>query len=146
MIYFARPMRGGPVKIGSTCQLKTRLKELCRIWKTNLEVLAIMDGGLAVEKGLHRKFEHLALGNEWFLPGEDLFRFIAEEGRPWDGDDLVGKGRRTTSICFEKDVYEAVQALAASQGRSYSSVINSLMREHYGLPPERTHKNRRTLP
>jgi hypothetical protein len=46
VIYFAQPVDGGPVKIGTTGDLDSRLRTLESHYRRRFAVLATMEGGL----------------------------------------------------------------------------------------------------
>ncbi len=50
MIYFAQPVGGGNIKIGTTVRLSVRIAQLQTQYKTDLTVLGVMDGSYADEK------------------------------------------------------------------------------------------------
>jgi hypothetical protein len=80
MIYFVQAKSGGSVMIGFTNNLDSRLKQLQATYGRELVVLATMEGGLAEERGILSRFEHLRLGRaEQFRPSPELMEFI---GRP----------------------------------------------------------------
>lgn len=89
MIYFMQPVRGGPVKIGYTNNLETRHKSLEKHYGLELAILATMEGDLATESEVHKKFDHLRLKGftrgsrhvEQFRPTQELYEFI---GKPFD--------------------------------------------------------------
>jgi hypothetical protein len=87
MIYFVQGPEGGPIKIGTTTNLGSRLPNLEASSGQSLGVLGVMDGGRPEERELHRRFAHLlAAGREWFHPGDDLLAFIEAETRDWQGE------------------------------------------------------------
>ncbi len=76
VVYFLRD-QAGLVKIGRTSDLKGRLKVLQHKHGA-LEVLATRTGGAMMEAAIHQKFAGDQLGHEWFLPSDELIRFITE--------------------------------------------------------------------
>lgn len=76
MIYFAQAQNSGDIKIGTTISLKWRLHAIKRQRNEPLGLLGVMQGRHKVERGLHRRFAHLALGHEWFTPGKEILEFI----------------------------------------------------------------------
>jgi hypothetical protein len=71
---------GGPIKIGTTDNLDTRLRVLEADYGRPLAVLATRPGGRAEERQWHRRFAHLRLGRtEQFRPAAELLEAI---GRP----------------------------------------------------------------
>jgi hypothetical protein len=87
MIYFMQSTEGGSIKIGYTCDLRRRHKQLEKHYGCQLAVLATMPGDLDEEAEIHERFAHLrhakACGEhrrpELFRPAADLMEFI---GRP----------------------------------------------------------------
>lgn len=72
VVYFVR--LGSLIKIGFTRHLAGRLRDL-----PHEEVLGILQGTMAREKALHRRFAHLRHHGEWFTDCPELRQFIAEE-------------------------------------------------------------------
>lgn len=76
-IYFIQRGEGGPIKIGITASLTSRLRSLQTSSPTRLTVLATMPGTVEDEAGLHERFAAVRLSGEWFEPAEVLLAFIA---------------------------------------------------------------------
>lgn len=93
MIYFLRREEDASIKIGSTVNLASRLKQHRKEHAdTTLTLLGITDGGVADEKALHRRFARLKTGStpicEWFFPDSELLDYVASVVRPWtEADD-----------------------------------------------------------
>lgn len=80
MIYFAQASDGGPVKIGFSSNVNSRIRQLEFIYRRPLSLLATMPGDRVREREIHDRFTHLRMGRtEQFHPGPDLMEFI---GRP----------------------------------------------------------------
>lgn len=110
MIYFLTPFKGGPIKIGTTTQLSKRLAYLQCEHKTALTVLGVMDGGRTEEEAIHERFAANRQHKEWFAPADDLWAFIRDNARPWEGnneDDKVDVRLR-----MDADFAQAIQAEA----------------------------------
>jgi hypothetical protein len=83
LVYFVE--RDGFVKIGYTGNLAKRIKDIskgsCLIEGMTVgpvRLLATIEGGdFDTESWMHRRFDHLRVGGEWFLPDEELREFIA---------------------------------------------------------------------
>lgn len=102
MIYFVQPVDGGPIKIGTTINLESRIRSLERHYGRKLAVLATMDGSYDEEKAIHDRFSHLRFGRtELFRPAFDLLEFI---GRP-------------LLACANPDTVEAIKPASALDGR-----------------------------
>lgn len=79
MIYFAQPVAGGPIKIGTTTNLDARLKQLEYTYKQPLALLATTEGGREREAEIHEHFRHLRFGRtEQFRPAPELMAFIGK--------------------------------------------------------------------
>lgn len=70
-VYFAR-LPNRYIKIGVTRRLRERMRSL------DAQLLATLDGGLAKEEEMHRRFSGLRVDakREWFHAGRDLLEFI----------------------------------------------------------------------
>jgi len=80
MIYFIRPVDGGPIKIGTSIDVMRRLKELQWTFRIKMHVLGIIDGNEDIEHSLHIRFGHIRIGgSEWFHPTNELIAFIDRE-------------------------------------------------------------------
>lgn len=76
MIYFAS-IDGGPIKIGYSFNVETRMEQLSAHYGRPVSILATMPGGRAEERALHQRFAHLRLGrSEQFQPARELMSFI----------------------------------------------------------------------
>jgi hypothetical protein len=76
VVYFVRKGSSGPVKIGKTTSMKSRLSQLKTASDEPLEVLATINGYTNEEKELHSKFSHIRLEGEWFKSEPSLLQFI----------------------------------------------------------------------
>ena len=79
MIYFLKENTlRGRIKIGYSSKVKERMGSLQTANSNELQLLAVVDGGLRTEKNLHFHFDHLRIRGEWFEPGRELLEFIDE--------------------------------------------------------------------
>lgn len=81
VVYFVE--RSGFVKIGTTSDLAARIASLNRgdcaivgMTITPVRLLAVMPGGLPVERSVHSLFSRLRYDGEWFLFDEPLVSFV----------------------------------------------------------------------
>lgn len=74
VVYFVSD--GEFVKIGFTCNLKTRLSTLQTMSPRPLEVLKVISGPQTLEKEIHKKFRHFHVHGEWFNMKEDLIKYM----------------------------------------------------------------------
>lgn len=76
VVYVLRAANDGLVKIGTTTDLPSRLKNIRAMSGVPLEVLCVLPGDATVERQLHARFrEHRAHG-EWFRPAPDLLAWV----------------------------------------------------------------------
>lgn len=78
VVYFIRAGENGPIKIGITTDVPSRLSSLQTSHAETLVVMTTTPGGTALEYELHKRFAHHRLRGEWFAPGDDLLAFIEE--------------------------------------------------------------------
>lgn len=126
MIYFIAMPDRSRIKIGTTIRLSERLRQLCREHGDGLEVLAVIDGGTAEERALHRRFAEHRIVNEWFEPGDDLMGFIVSDGRPWDGSDE----RQPTAVTVKLDraLVGKAKLIATHRGIAAAELLSELLR------------------
>jgi hypothetical protein len=76
-IYFVQT-GDGPIKIGITDDLQSRLTSLQTGSPYPLKLLTYISGGMAMEKKLHEMFRKSNIGGEWFSPSPMLLAYIEE--------------------------------------------------------------------
>lgn len=79
VVYFVQFGNSGPIKIGSTSTLKSRLAQLGSSTAQQIVLLGYLQGSVREEKSLHRRFQHLLLYGELFSPSEEILSFIGSE-------------------------------------------------------------------
>lgn len=75
-IYFIQSIHGGPIKIGLTNEIKTRLHSIQTMSPVKLKVIATIEGDYLTEKALHQIFSKYRLYGEWFDPCPEIMEFI----------------------------------------------------------------------
>jgi hypothetical protein len=76
-VYFVtceRPMF--PIKIGFAADLRSRMTSLQVSMPWPIKLLVALEGKLADEEMLHRKFAHLRMEGEWFYRHEDILGVV----------------------------------------------------------------------
>jgi DNA-binding MarR family transcriptional regulator len=76
IVYFIQSNLGGPIKIGTTTDLRDRLVQIQATSPLPLVVLSIQRGNASCEAMLHERFRSLRLHGEWFFPGEELLSYL----------------------------------------------------------------------
>lgn len=79
-VYFVRSGEVGPIKIGMSRNVSSRVAELQSNSGERLTLLAVIETAEpgATERDLHRRFSDLRLHGEWFRPEAHLMRFIEQ--------------------------------------------------------------------
>jgi len=71
-VYFIQGIDGGLIKIGSTSDVKSRLKTLQAGSPVLLRVLGSIEGSLTGELGLHKRLAAYRTHGEWFVPHAEV--------------------------------------------------------------------------
>lgn len=89
-VYFIRPVgMDGPIKIGCAMDLDRRFNELEASSPYPLEVAAVVDGGIGLERKLHEYFRAIRSHREWFYPASDLLALVEEIRRGAKIEDVI---------------------------------------------------------
>lgn len=79
LVYITHDMTDDLIKIGTTGNLKNRLRSLYGRKGHIFKTLALMQGSFNTEHCVHQRFkDHLVSGREWFRPHKDIYDFIEE--------------------------------------------------------------------
>jgi hypothetical protein len=87
VVYFVQAGDAGPIKIGTTDDLRTRVAALQTAHYEELRLLGTTPGGPAIERAWHGRFGDDRLRGEWFRPSVALVLAIQDAvgvtvGRP----------------------------------------------------------------
>lgn len=77
-VYFLQGESGGPIKIGTSRNIKGRLRTHQSSNPTALRVLATIKGGRETESDIHRMFAKYQVKREWFEPSPEILAYINE--------------------------------------------------------------------
>lgn len=132
MIYFLQSDEGGPVKIGTTEDLKTRLVALTTHYGKPLSVLATLPGGRDEEVAIHERFSHLRFGRtEQFRPAVELMAFI---GRPLlvdsnpDAVEAMPRNRQVgVTIRVDADSADSIKLAATLKGVGIMDYVRDVL-------------------
>jgi hypothetical protein len=79
LVYISHDMTDNLIKVGTTGNLKKRLRSLYGAKGHIYKTLALMQGSYNTEHTVHQRFkEHLVAGREWFRPHQEIYDFIEE--------------------------------------------------------------------
>lgn len=97
-VYFLESVGLGRVKIGMSAEKpSSRISTIRSSCPTDLKCVAVVPGGRALERELHKKYAHLRLRGEWFritTDMRDLLTYLergAELERQWKRDRKIAK-------------------------------------------------------
>lgn len=77
-VYFIRPVGAeGPVKIGSSGSPEARLRQCAAMSPVELEIVAVLPGGLDLERRFHALFADAIDHHEWFHATPEVVAVIA---------------------------------------------------------------------
>lgn len=79
-VYAIQAGDGGPVKVGVTRNVASRLRALQTAQPMPLRLLHVWEGGAGVEREIHRRLAAHNLGGEWFSPVPELVSGEVGEG------------------------------------------------------------------
>lgn len=76
MIYFIQAGEDGPIKIGCSDHLQSRMRNLQSYHYQELNLLGTMPGNVDTERKLHLRFAADRVRGEWFQPIPEIFDFV----------------------------------------------------------------------
>lgn len=78
IIYFIQRGTTGPIKIGISADVGSRLAALQTASHEPLTVIGTMRGSYKLESSLHQLFSRFRIRGEWFSPAEEILTYIAD--------------------------------------------------------------------
>ncbi|WP_181421657.1 GIY-YIG nuclease family protein [Curtobacterium sp. MCBD17_030] len=79
VVYFVQQGNSGPIKIGCTRNLKSRVNSLQTSSAEPLNVLGTVPGGFELERQMHEALSPHRLSGEWFAPTPKVLRLIKKQ-------------------------------------------------------------------
>jgi hypothetical protein len=91
-VYFIRAGENGPIKIGFTNSIQSRLSKIATDCPPPVELIGFIERApIEAERALHRRFAAHRIDREWFKPAPELLGFAREhapipkdDGPKWD--------------------------------------------------------------
>lgn len=77
-VYFIQGVDGGPIKIGTSTDVESRLRTLQCASPVKLRVVGVVSGGVGLESQLHRRLALHRLHGEWFAAAPEVIAAIGE--------------------------------------------------------------------
>lgn len=81
-VYFVQAGTVGPIKIGTSVNVKDRMASIQVHCPEPLRLLGVTRGGLVLEQAFHRRFAAHRLHHEWFEPCPPIFKLL-NQLRDW---------------------------------------------------------------
>ena len=75
-VYFFLNPTNQTIKIGKSFNIQKRIKDVSQKVSTDLVFMGYINGGFKEESKLHRQFQDISLGEEWFSYSDDLREYI----------------------------------------------------------------------
>lgn len=124
MIYFVQHGDGGPIKVGTTTNLKRRIEALQNASPENLKLLATIDGGPNEEKILHSIMREERLRGEWFNPSSLVL-------------SIVKKAKETPSILEAEVMARSAMIITGNKVAALAEILGgkSAMARACGVVP-----------
>lgn len=97
-VYFAHPTNGGPIKVGTTMNLDTRMTLLGAWVPSGIEVVAHVQGGLFREGYLKAALQPFRIQGEWLRSCVEVWRAVDEVARTGNIDWLPAEHEMPRSI------------------------------------------------
>jgi hypothetical protein len=107
---------GGPIKIGTAKDVRSRLSGIQTSNYDALKVLGVMRGGSELEASLHRQFSHYRLRGEWFWRNNDILSYI-EQNRDLSLWSNCGPLTKVRPLDPKKDGWGIVQVISEKDER-----------------------------
>lgn len=107
-VYFAKDV-GGHVKIGWSANVSARFSQLQTCNPVPLYLMRVIDGGVATEAWLHRRFKNSRTHGEWFLFDPDMLTVVPPDEIPIPQKTTIRRDVRLT-------VRESLASIDASFG------------------------------
>ncbi|UXZ57051.1 GIY-YIG nuclease family protein [Curtobacterium sp. Arg-1] len=79
VVYFIQQGSSGPIKIGCSRNLTSRLNSLRTSSSEPLHVLGTVPGGFELERQMHQALDAFRLNGEWFTPSLKVLRLIRKQ-------------------------------------------------------------------
>lgn len=140
VVYFVRGANG-LIKVGTSGDLRQRLKSLRADSATPIHVLAWIEGGKTLEQSIHAALAPHRHHNEWLRPSEDLERILDvaldDDARPHDLTLHIGRLEHLSSPCAKSNgcwCHKDPARLEATRSTYQAPALPHC--EACGLPPE----------
>lgn len=104
-VYFAQIGRDGPIKIGDTDNVKSRIRQLQTVMPWPLTLLRVLPSLCHNTAAIYAHFARARMRGEWFYPTRELLDFIAKPyslRSPTSADIANARAHRGSSLAFLK--------------------------------------------
>lgn len=119
-VYMAMRLSDGAVKIGTSKTPEKRIKQLGKLFKSEMRTLRIMEGTFRQEQWLHWFFQGQRVSGEWFAFVDDMMNVAIPEHQMGGSGD--GK-KAYRQVFLTKAEAREIDAAAQSEGMSAAMFI-----------------------
>ncbi len=109
-VYVMQAGEGGPVKIGTTTNIKRRLALIQNAQAVKVTLVRLMEGGPDEERALHRRFAEFRLHGEWFSPEDEIL--TGDLGLPNASHPSKAQRKRHPGLTPEQRAAQSARKLA----------------------------------
>ena len=112
MVYVIQQKNNGPIKIGESISLVSRMTVLKQGNPYSFNFLAAVDGNTDLESALHQRFNRYKIRGEWFHPCREILDYISNV----EGDTIIIAGYevRVGENVSVVNIQRAIRALDAN--------------------------------
>lgn len=125
--YLAECPEKGLLKIGYSNDPRQRVKQLCSIEKAECALVAVIYGGMLMEKSAHLLFSEFRQSGEWFSDVKAIRRWFAENPFSVDLEMFEGPKKIAKSIALEADAWDALRELADQNRRGMGAELGLII-------------------
>lgn len=112
MVYVIQQKNDGPIKIGESTSLVSRMTVLKQGNPYSFNFLAAVDGNTDLESALHQRFDRYKIRGEWFHPCREILNYISNV----QGNNVIIAGYevRVGENINVAEIQRAIRALDAN--------------------------------
>jgi hypothetical protein len=137
MLYVAKRVKDGAIKVGRTTCVEKRLRDLARTYESDFELIRTEDVADSVEQEVQHTLRPWATdeGREWFLPDAELIEMVTV----WPIDKLAATRQQRRGWSLPGTEFTRILEACYYNGQSMSNVVRKAIdyqvAREKGLPP-----------
>lgn len=128
MIYAMQPVGGGPLKIGHSCNVERRRRELETEYGRRMVVLGTREGGYAEEQQVFERFKDHRIGLEQFKAAKEILEFFGvNDEHACDCDEMLEQNPNVTRQVLTLRGSEEYREWLADLAKACKSQLSELV-------------------